>query len=103
MSAEFHDLLTEAFPEARPPRRNLRFAPESEQLTVRFTNREGQEVVGNLDNESYSGIAAIIASDCGLKTNTDVSVDYFGYPVAGVIRRLVRQPDGTWLVGIEWK
>lgn len=103
MSAEFHDLLMEAFPEARPPRRNLRFAPDSAAPTVRFTDGQGHEVVGNLDNESYSGIAAIIPSDSGLKNNIDVWVDYFGHPVAGIIRRLMRQPDGTWLVGIEWK
>ena len=102
MSADFHDLLTEAFPEIRPPRRNLRFTSD-DTPPVRFTDDQGREVVGILDNESYSGIAAVIASDFGLQTNSEVSVDYFGHPVAGVIRRLVRQKDGTHLIGIEWK
>lgn len=103
MSTNFHDLLTEAFPEIRPPRRNLRFTPGDEGSTVRFTDEHNHEVVGALDNESYSGIAVLIAGENGLKTNTDVSVDYYGHPVPGVIRRLVRQPDGACLVGIEWK
>lgn len=103
MSADFHDLITEAFPEMRPPRRNLRFRSGEETPPVRFTDDHGHEVVGVLDNESYSGIAAVIPGEFGLKTNTEVAVDYFGQPIPGIIRRMVRRNDGMWLVGIEWK
>lgn len=103
MSAEFHDLLTEAFPEMRPPRRNLRFLSDTGSPSVRMVDSDGHEVVGILENESYSGFAAIIAGEHGLKTNTDVSVDYYGYPMQGTIRRVQRQADGTYMVGIEWK
>lgn len=102
MSADFHDLLAEAFPEARPPRRHLRFSSDAESPTVRFTDESGHEVVAVLDNESFSGIAAIVTSRGGLRTESPVSVDYFGHPVAGIIRRISAQPDGTFLVGIEW-
>jgi hypothetical protein len=103
MSADFHDLLTEIFPEMRPQRRNSRFEAESSAPPVRVIDQQGHEVLGILDNESYSGIAAIIAGECGLTNNTEVTVEYFGAPMPGMIRRLVRQPDGTYMIGIEWR
>jgi hypothetical protein len=102
MSANFHELLTEAFPEMRPPRRNLRF-PSDEAPPVKFTDDHGQEIIGILENESYSGIAAIIEQEFGLKMNAQIDVDYFGRPMPGFVRRLEVQPDGAYLLGIEWK
>jgi hypothetical protein len=103
VSAEFHDLLTEAFPEMRPPRRNLRFAAALDAPPVRLVDKLGNDVFGHLENESYSGIAVVVAAANGLRVETEISVDYFGQPVPGKIRRIVTQPDGTQLIGIEWK
>ncbi len=103
MSNEFHDLLTEAFPEMRPPRRNLRFAADSNAPPVRLADEFGNDIFGHLENESYSGIAVVVTAADGLRVETEVSVDYFGQPVPGKIRRIESRPDGTHLVGIEWK
>lgn len=103
MSNEYHDLLTEAFPEMRPPRRNLRFAADSNAPPVRLVDAFGSDLFGYLENESYSGIAVVVTAAVGLRAEMEVSVDYFGQPVAGKIRRIQPRPDGTHLVGIEWK
>lgn len=103
MNSEFHDLLTEAFPEMRPPRRNLRFAADAEAPPVRLANAFGSDIFGHLENESYSGIGVVVLATDGLRAEMEVSVDYFGQPVAGKIRRIEPRPDGTQLVGIEWK
>ncbi|HTN74230.1 MAG TPA: hypothetical protein VL096_03250 [Pirellulaceae bacterium] len=87
----------------REPRRNQRFLPDTETPPVRFTNSLGQLVEGELANESYSGVAALVASADGLEIGQQANVDYFGFPIPGVIRRLMEQPSGEWLVGIEWK
>ncbi len=102
MSTEFHNLLTEAFPEMRPPRRNMRFAAALDTPPVRVADKRGNSLFGQLENESYSGIALIVPAENGLQVETEVSVDYFGQPVSGKICRIVPQPDETQLIGIEW-
>jgi hypothetical protein len=80
----------------------MRFSSENAAPEVRFTDARGRACIGTLENESYSGIAASLNCECGLSLDVAVSVDYFGYPMPGVIRRLVPKPDGTCIVGIEW-
>jgi hypothetical protein len=102
MSSDYKQLLAEAFPEVRPPRRNLRFASAENAPPVRVTAPDGTEYIGILENESYSGIAAIFSSPTGFALEGEVSIDYFGYPMPGIVRRIVPQKDGTSLVGVEW-
>jgi hypothetical protein len=102
MSSDYKQLLAEAFPEVRPPRRNLRFASAENAPPVRLTVADGTELIGILENESYSGIAAIFSSPTGFALEGDVSIDYFGHPMPGVVRRIVPQKDGTCLIGVEW-
>jgi hypothetical protein len=80
----------------------LRFPSENASPEVRFIDSNGRHVTGTLENESYSGIAALLIGDYPLALNTQVNVDYFGYPMPGIIRRVAPRPDGTCQVGIEW-
>jgi hypothetical protein len=103
VSTDFRDLLTEVFPEMRPARRHLRFAAASDTPPVRLVDEFGNDVFGHIENESFSGIAVAVPSAIGLRVEADISVDYFGHPMPGKLRRIQPRPDGTQLLGIEWK
>lgn len=83
-------------------RRNVRFPAEEDTPPIRFQNSVGQTLVGKLVNESYGGIAATIACPEGLVLGQDLAVTYFGQPTPGVIRRMSPEPDGSWMIAIEW-
>jgi hypothetical protein len=85
------------------PRRNLRFPSDFEAPPVRFTDSAGQPTIGLLENESYSGIAVLVPSVADVTVGATVEVDYFGHPVAGVIRRVEPREEGAGVVAIEWR
>lgn len=84
-------------------RRNVRFPAEENTPPIRFVNSLGQTLIGKLVNESYGGVAATIACPEGLVLGQDLSVAYFGQATLGVLRRMTPEPDGSWLIAIEWK
>lgn len=89
--------------EPSPARRNMRYEPEPDGQGTSLTTPKGETLAGVMANESYSGVAVRLAAATGLELGQHVLVQYYGYPVAGTVRRLAQQPDGQWLVGVEWK
>jgi hypothetical protein len=83
-------------------RRHMRFAPAPEAPPLRFYYNTGGSCMGTLLNESFSGIAALVASADAMQLGEVISVEYFGKPMPGIIRRIAAEGE-RWLVAVEWQ
>lgn len=110
MNPSVHDLGSEPRPEPLPSttpaaatRLNMRFATTPDAVSLRITDDQGQEITATLENESFTGIAARASAVGNLQAGMNVTVDYYGHPTKGVLRRVAQDRDATWLLAVQWR
>jgi hypothetical protein len=90
-------------PPAAAARRNMRFATASDAQALRITDDQGQDTIATLENESFTGIAARAHAVDNLQAGMNVTVEYYGHPTKGVLRRVAQDQDATWLLAVQWR
>jgi hypothetical protein len=70
---------------------------------LRITDDQGLEITATLENESFSGIAARASAVGNLQAGMNVTVEYYGHPTKGLLRRVTQDPDATWLLAVQWR
>jgi hypothetical protein len=108
MNPSIHDVGSEPRPDPLPSttpaaRRNMRFATTSDAVSLRITTEQGQEITAILENESFTGIAARTNAVGNLQAGMDVTVEYYGHPTKGLLRRMAQDQDATWLLAVQWR
>lgn len=82
-------------------RRWIRF-PSSVPSVVVSDSQAGHHV-GEVLDESFTGLAVRVDSLQGLAANQNVHVDYRGLPVPALVRYVQPTTDGGYRIGIEWE
>ncbi len=77
------------------------FEEENSRVTLTFEDYEA--ISGKIISESFTGIGVHVVDPEHLSVDQVISVEYYGAPATGIVRRVEQDEDSQWTIGIQWK